>query len=74
MSSAHPSNGSFFGEPRPNAVGRAALVPHSGCVRELDAASSERLLWYGEDLIRVKLPTRLPGGLSQADHSGPARP
>lgn len=56
MSSVHPSNGSFFGEPRPNAVGRAALVPHSGCVRELDAASSERLLWYGEDLIRAKLP------------------
>ena len=46
-----------FGEPTPNAVGRAALVSDSDCVRELSAASADRLLWYGEDLIRVKLPT-----------------
>ncbi len=45
-----------FGEPRPNAVGRAALVGHEGCVRELAAGAPERLLWYGEDLIRAKLP------------------
>ena len=45
-----------FGEPTPNAVGRAALVPHDDCVRELSASSADRLLWYGEDLIRVKLP------------------
>ena len=45
-----------FGEPAPNAVGRAALVPHDDCVQELTTASADRLLWYGEDLIRVKLP------------------
>ncbi|MXY69572.1 MAG: DUF2088 domain-containing protein [Acidobacteriia bacterium] len=52
-SSAEPV---VFGEPTPNAVGRAALVPDGDCVRELSAASADRLLWYGEDLIRVKLP------------------
>ncbi len=26
------------------------------CVRELNGSSVDRLLWYGEDLIRVKLP------------------
>ena len=52
-SSAEPV---VFGEPAPNAVGRAALVSHADCVRELGAASADRLLWYGEDLIRVKLP------------------
>ncbi len=52
-SSAEPI---VFGEPTPNAVGRAALVPDGDCVRELSAASADRLLWYGEDLIRVKLP------------------
>ena len=52
-SSAEPT---VFGEPAPNAVGRAALVPHADCVRELGADSADRLLWYGEDLIRVKLP------------------
>lgn len=46
----------MFGEPQPNAVGRAALVPHDACVRELTATSPARLLWYGEDLIRAKLP------------------
>ena len=45
-----------FGEPTPNAVGRAALVSHDDCVQELSASSADRLLWYGEDLIRVKLP------------------
>ncbi len=52
-SSAEPI---VFGEPTPNAVGRTALVPDGDCVRELSAASADRLLWYGEDLIRVKLP------------------
>ena len=52
-SSAEPV---VFGEPAPNAVGRAALVSDADCVRELGAASADRLLWYGEDLIRVKLP------------------
>jgi len=52
-SSAEPI---VFGEPTPNAVGRAALVPDGDCVRELSATSADRLLWYGEDLIRVKLP------------------
>lgn len=50
------SETSVFGEPQPNAVGRAALVPDSGCVRELNGRSTERLLWYGEDLIRARLP------------------
>lgn len=45
-----------FGDPAPNAVGRAALVPHDDCVQELSASSADRLLWYGEDLIRVKFP------------------
>lgn len=50
------SEASVFGEPRPNAVGRSALVSDRGCVRELNGRSTERLLWYGEDLIRAKLP------------------
>ncbi len=45
-----------FGDPAPNAVGRAALVSSEDCVRELTASSADRLLWYGEDLMRVKLP------------------
>ncbi len=60
MTAASPSpalsDAEIFGDPRPNAVGRAALVPHTDCVRELNGSSTERLLWYGEDLIRVKLP------------------
>lgn len=51
-----PADLSVFGEPSPNAVGRAALVPSHDCIRELDASSAETLLWYGEDLIRAKLP------------------
>ena len=47
---------SIFGDPQPNAAGRAALVSHRDCVRELNGSSVDRLLWYGEDLIRVKLP------------------
>lgn len=55
--SPSPSSGTTsFGEPTPNAVGRHALVSDKNCVRELDHRSSDRLLWYGEDLIRVKLP------------------
>ncbi len=45
-----------FGDPTPNAVGRGALVSSEACVRYLDADSAPRLLWSGEDLIRVKLP------------------
>lgn len=45
-----------FGDPTPNAVGRKALVSHDDCVVHLEANSADRLLWYGEDLIRVKLP------------------
>ncbi len=52
-SSVDPSS---FGSPTPNAVGRAALVSSAGCVRELDESSPKSLLWYGEDLIRAKLP------------------
>jgi hypothetical protein len=47
---------SVFGDPAPNAVGRKALVPHDGCVVHLEAHSARRLLWYGEDLLDVKLP------------------
>src|SRR4051812_36306652 len=47
---------SIFGDPRPNAVGRQALVPHGGCVIELDARSAPRVIWSGEDLLSVKLP------------------
>ena len=45
-----------FGDPKPNAVGRNALVSSEGCVLHLDAQSADRMLWSGEDLIRVKLP------------------
>ena len=45
-----------FGDPKPNAVGRNALVPYDDCVVHLDHTSSERLLWYGEDLMSVKFP------------------
>ncbi len=56
-SDSHAAAGSdIFGDPTPSAVGRAAVVPHEGCVRELDSSSADRLLWYGEDLLRVKLP------------------
>ncbi len=45
-----------FGDPRPNAVGRAAEVSHEGCVVHLDADSAPRLMWSGEDLLSVKFP------------------
>jgi hypothetical protein len=45
-----------FGDPAPNAVGRKALVSHEGCVVHLERDSAPRLLWYGEDLLDVKLP------------------
>ena len=45
-----------FGDPTPNAVGRGALVSSKDCVVHLDANSAPRLLWSGEDLLRVKLP------------------
>ncbi len=50
------SSSYVFGEPAPNAVGRAALVSHEGCVVHLEAHSAPRLLWYGEDLLDVKMP------------------
>ena len=56
MTALATADDSIFGDPRPNAAGRAALVSHRGCVRELTGSSADRLLWYGEDLIRVKLP------------------
>lgn len=46
----------LFGDPTPNAVGRRALVSHQGCVVHLEKDSAPRLLWYGEDLLSVKLP------------------
>src|SRR5438093_12359976 len=45
-----------FGDPTPNAVGRNALVSHDGCVVHLEKNSAPRLMWYGEDLLSVKLP------------------
>ena len=45
-----------FGDPKPNAVGREALVPYDDCIAHLDHTSAKRLLWYGEDLISVKFP------------------
>jgi hypothetical protein len=46
-----------FGDPTPNAVGRNALVSSEGCVVHLEPSSAKRLLWSGEDLLDVKLPT-----------------
>ncbi len=43
-------------DPSPNAVGRKALVSPEGCVVSLDARARARLMWYGEDLLSVKLP------------------
>jgi len=43
-------------DPAPNAVGRRALVPHDHCVVHLESRSAPRLLWYGEDLLDVKMP------------------
>jgi hypothetical protein len=45
-----------FGDPTPNAVGRNALVSHEGCVVQLDGNSANRLMWYGEDLLSVRMP------------------
>jgi hypothetical protein len=43
-------------DPTPNAVGRLACVPHDGCVAHLEADAAPRLLWYGEDILDVKMP------------------
>ena len=43
-------------EPTPNAVGRKALVSGDGCVARLVHDSAPRLLWYGEDLLGVRMP------------------
>ncbi|HLI34443.1 MAG TPA: lactate racemase domain-containing protein, partial [Terriglobia bacterium] len=40
----------------PNAVGRNALVSSEGCVVHLEKNSAPRLMWYGEDLLQVKMP------------------
>jgi Lactate racemase N-terminal domain len=45
-----------FGDPTPNAVGRDALVSHEGTVVQLEGRSAPRLMWYGEDLLSVKMP------------------
>ena len=45
-----------FGDPTPNAVGRQALVSHDGCVVQLEERSAPRLMWFGEDLLSVKMP------------------
>jgi len=45
-----------FGDPTPNAVGRQALVSHEDCVVRLEGNSAPRLMWYGEDLLSVKMP------------------
>jgi lactate racemase-like protein len=46
-----------FGDPTPNSVGRNALVSHEGCVVQLEGRSADRLMWYGEDLLSVRMPT-----------------
>jgi hypothetical protein len=43
-------------DPVPNAVGRQALVSDQNCVVHLEADAAPRLLWYGEDLLDVRLP------------------
>ena len=43
-------------DPTPNAVGRLANVSHEDCVVHLEANAAHRLLWYGEDLLYVKMP------------------
>lgn len=45
-----------FSDPTPNAVGRLAIVPHDDCVVYLEKDSAPRLLWYGEDLLAIKMP------------------
>ncbi len=45
-----------FSDPTPNAVGRKAIVSHEGCVVHLESNSAPRLMWYGEDLLSVKMP------------------
>jgi hypothetical protein len=45
-----------FPAPGPNTVGRLADVSHTDCIHFLERDSAPRLLWSGEDLIRVKLP------------------
>ncbi len=45
-----------FPDPTTNAVGRRALVSHDGCVVHLETHSAPRLMWYGEDLLAVKMP------------------
>jgi hypothetical protein len=45
-----------FSDPAPNAVGRKALVSSEGCVVHLEANSTPRLMWYGEDLLKVQMP------------------
>jgi hypothetical protein len=45
-----------FGDPTPNAVGRKALVSHADTVHYLESNSAPRLMWFGEDLLSVKMP------------------
>jgi lactate racemase len=43
-------------DPAPNAVGRDAMVSPDGCVVNLETDAAPRLMWYGEDLLSVRLP------------------
>ncbi len=45
-----------LGDPTPNAVGRKAAVSHEGTVVRLEKHSAPRLMWFGEDLLSVKMP------------------
>jgi hypothetical protein len=45
-----------FPAPGPNTVGRMADVSADDCIHHLTEDSAPRLLWYGEDLLDVKLP------------------
>ncbi|MBI1897649.1 MAG: DUF2088 domain-containing protein [Acidobacteria bacterium] len=47
---------SGFGDPTLNAVGRLADVSAEGCVVHLERNSPPRLLWNGEDIMRVRMP------------------
>ena len=56
VKSIDATDGFEFADPTPNAVGRNALVPSDGCVVHLEESSAKRLLWYGEDLLDIKMP------------------
>ena len=45
-----------FPAPGPNTVGRLAQVSDADCVHYLEADAPPRLIWYGEDLLDIRLP------------------